>query len=197
MLARVYVPFARVDPRDAYVVYTGRPTAATGVLRATIAALDPDVAVTGVFGRQAETRVADIMHYVRRIYLTGGVLAMLGGVGAAIVALIGLYGALAFEVQRRVAAIGVRMALGATYRDVLLHTTIGGLGRVAPGLFLGLVMSAGVSPLLGALLGGMDPLDPTIHLGVYFAFLAAAIVAAVVPGRQAARLDPVTVLRKD
>ena len=153
--------------------------------------------MTGVFSRQAETRVADIMRYVRRIYLTGGVLAMLGGLGAAIVALIGLYGALAFEVQRRVAEIGVRMALGATSRDVLLHTTSSGLARVAPGLFLGLVMSAGVSPLLGTLLGGMNPLDPAVHLGVYFAFLAVAIAAAVVPGRQAARLDPVTVLRKD
>ncbi len=197
LLARVYVPFARVDPRDAYVVYTGRPAAATGGLRATIAALDPDVAVTGVFGRQAETRVADVMRYVRRIYLTGGVLAMISGVAAAIVALIGLYGALALEVQRRVAEIGVRMALGATYRDVLLHTTIGGLARVGPGLLLGLVMSAGVSPLLGALLGGMNPLDPAVHLGVYFAFLAVAIIAAVVPARHAARLDPVTVLRQD
>ncbi len=95
------------------------------------------------------------------------------------------------------AEIGVRMALGATYRDVLLHTTIGGLARVGPGLLLGLVMSAGVSPLLGALLGGMNPLDPAVHLGVYFAFLAVAIIAAVVPARHAARLDPVTVLRQD
>lgn len=195
-LARVYVPFAQVDPRSAYVLYTGRPAAATGTVRATIAALDPDVAVTGSFGQPAGSPVGDIMRYVRRIYLTGGVLAMLGGVGAAIVALIGLYGALTFEVQRRVAEIGVRMALGATSREVLLHTATRGLAGVAPGLFFGFLVSVGVGPLFGILLGGANPRDPVVHLGVYFAFLAVAIVAAVVPARHAARLDPVTVLRK-
>jgi len=166
-------------------------------MRAAVAELDSEVAVTGVFGRQAETRVADVMRYVRRLYLTTGILAVLGGVAAAIVALIGLYGALAFEVQRRVAEIGVRMALGAAHGDILRHLTRSGLVRVVPGLFVGFAMSLGVSPLLGVFLGNANPFDPAIHLGVYFAFLAVAIVAAVIPSRRAARLDPVTVLRRD
>jgi len=196
-LARAYVPFAAVEPREAYVLYTGVPSAGTAAVRAAIADLDPDVAVTGVFGQQSETRVADIMSYVRRIYQTGGILAMLGGFGAAVVALIGLYGALAFEVERRVPEIGVRMALGAAGSDVVRHLTRTGLTRVAPGLLLGLLMSVGISPLLGVLLGQMNPFDMAIHLGVYLAYLAVAVVATVVPGRRAARLDPVNILRSN
>jgi len=196
-LARAYVPFGDVEPRDAYVLYTGVPAAGTAAVRATIADLDPDVAVAGVFGQHSETRVADIMSYVRRIYQTGGILAMLGGVGAAVVALIGLYGALAFEVERRVPEIGIRMALGAAGRDVVSHLTRTGLARVAPGLLLGLLMSVGVSPLLGVFLGETNPFDMAIHLGVYLAYFAVAVVATVVPGRRAARLDPVTVLRSN
>jgi len=195
-LARAYVPLTAAEPRQPYVVFTGDADAANAAIRATIEALDPEVAVSGVLGL-ANTRVADIMRYVRRIYLTAGTLAILAGAGAAIVALIGLYGALAFEVQRRIAEIGVRMALGASKRDILAHVTRAGLRRVAPGLVIGLLASIGTGPLLGVFLGGRDPFDFVLHLAVYVAFLAVAVLATVIPGRRASRLDPVTVLRKN
>jgi predicted permease len=194
-MVRAYVPFGLVEPADHYVLYRAAGAETTPAVRRAIAALDPDVAVAGVFGLEGETRIADVIAYVRRIFETVGTLGLLGGVSAAVVALLGLYGALAFEVQRRIGEIGVRMALGASSRDVMLHVASAGLVRVAPGLILGFVMSAGVSPLLGALLGETNPRDPLIHVGVYLAFLAVSVLAVAVPGRRAARLDPVSVLR--
>lgn len=196
--ARAYVPYAAVVPRSLYVLHRAGAAgfdSSGSAVRALIAARDPDVAVTGAFDQDVHATVADVLAYVRRLFQTAGLLASLGGAGAAVVALIGLYGALSFEVQRRRTEVGVRMALGASRRDVVAHTARRGLLRVAPGLLLGLVMSAGISPLLGVLLGRTDPRDPLIYLGVYGAFVATAILATVLPGRRAARLDPVDVLR--
>jgi len=195
-LSRVYVPFATVEPRSHIVVYTGS-SGAGKALRGAIAGLDPQIAVSGIFGLGSDTRVADVMAYVARIFETVGILAVLGGIGAALVAAVGLYGALAFEVQRRRGEIGVRMALGAASDQVARHMVAAGLWRVAPGLLLGFVVCAGFSPLLGALLGSMDPRDPLIYLGVYGGYLVVTVLAMLIPARRAARLDPVRVLRKD
>jgi ABC-type antimicrobial peptide transport system permease subunit len=68
---------------------------------------------------------------------------------------------------------------------------------VAPGLVLGFALSAGFSPLLGTLIGRQDARDPFIYLGVFGAYVLVAVVATLIPGRRAARLDPVRVLRAD
>ena len=126
-----------------------------------------------------------------------GVLAGLGGLSTALVALIGLYGALVFEVQRRLAEIGVRKALGADQRSVLRYVARRGLGAVAPGLIFGFLVSAGFSPLLGVFLGRMNARDPFIYTGVFLAFVAVAAAATLIPGARAARVDPVAVLRSE
>ena len=193
--ARIYLPFGAIEPRAFNVLYTGSEMATTTV-RSAIAEIDPDLGVTGSFGGN-ETRIRDLLNYISRIYQTGGVLAVLGGTSTALVALIGLYGALAFEVQRRMAEIGVRKALGADRRAVLRFVTRAGLRAVAPGLVIGLVMSAGFSPLLGVMLGRMNPFDPFVYTGVFLAFVAVAAAATLIPGARAARVDPATVLRAD
>ncbi len=195
-LARVYLPFGAVEPTNFHLLFTG-PEMATASVRAAIAEIDPDLGVTGSFGGTDTTRIRDLINYIGRIYQTGGVLAMLGGVSTALVALIGLYGALAFEVQRRLPEIGVRKALGADRRSVLRFVTRTGLRAVAPGLVIGFVLSAGFSPLLGVALGRMNPLDPFIYTGVFLAFVAVAAAATLIPGARAAHVDPATVLRAD
>jgi predicted permease len=194
-LARVYVPFGTVEPRAHYVLFTGSAGAGSA-LRAAIGALDPDVAVAGIFGQGPEARVADVMAYVARIFETVGLLAVLGGAGAAVVAIIGLYGALAFEVQRRRGEIGVRMALGAARADVARHMVGAGLWRVAPGLTIGFLVCVGVSPLLGVLLGDVSARDPLVFAGVYGGYLLVTVLAMLLPARRAAGLDPASVLRK-
>ncbi len=194
--ARVYLPFGAVEPANFHLLFTG-PEMATATMLTAIAEIDPDLGVTGSFGGNKNARVRDLVNYIGRIYQTGGVLAMLGGTSTALVALIGLYGALAFEVQRRMAEIGVRKALGADQRAVLRFVTRTGLRAVAPGLVVGFIMSAGFSPLLGVMLGRMNPLDPLVYMGVFLAFVAVAAAATLIPGVRAARVDPATVLRAD
>jgi len=194
--ARIYLPFGAIEPLDFTLLFTG-PEMATAAVRTAIAGIDPDLGVTGSFGGNETSRIRDLLNYIGRIYQTGGVLAVLGGASTALVALIGLYGALAFEVQRRMSEIGVRKALGADQRAVLRFVTRTGLRAVAPGLVIGFIMSAGFSPLLGVMLGRMNPLDPFVYMGVFLAFVAVAAAATLIPGARAARVDPATVLRSD
>lgn len=194
--ACVYLPFGAIEPVNFHLLYTG-PEMATATVRSAIAEIDPDLGVTGSFGGNETTRIRDLLNYIGRIYQTGAVLAVLGGASTALVALIGLYGALAFEVQRRMSEIGVRKALGADERAVLRFVTRTGLRAVAPGLVIGFIMSAGFSPLLGFMLGRMNPLDPLVYIGVFLAFVAVAAAATLIPGMRAARVDPATVLRAD
>ena len=195
-MARLYLPFDAVEPRSFHVLFTGTDDATAAVLNE-FASLDPDLGVTGFFGNEGRVRVSDVIAYIGRIYQTGGVLAVLGGASTALVALIGLYGALAFEVQRRMSEIGVRKALGADHRSVLRFVTRTGLRGVAPGLVIGFLLSAGFSPLLGVFLGGMNARDPFVFGGVFLAFVAVAAAATLVPGARAARVDPVDVLRSE
>ncbi|NKB87268.1 MAG: FtsX-like permease family protein [Acidobacteria bacterium] len=194
--ARIYVPFEAVEPRSFHVLFTGTDDA-TQAVHAELSSIEPDLGVSPLFGLGGQTRVSDVVAFISRIYQTGGLLAVLGGVSTALVALIGLYGALAFEVQRRLAEIGVRKALGADRNSVLRFVCRTGLRGVAPGLLLGLLMSAGFSPLLGVFLGRMNARDPFVYSGVFLAFVAVAAAATLVPGMRAARVDPVEVLRAD
>lgn len=194
--ARVYLPFGAIEPTNFHLLYTG-PEMATAAVRAAISGIDPDLGVTGLFGDNETTRIRDVLDYIGRIYQTGGVLAMIGGTSTALVALIGLYGALAFEVQRRMREIGVRKALGADPLGVLRFVTWTGMRSVAPGLVVGFIMSAGFSPLLGVMLGRMNPFDPLVYTGVFLAFVGVAAAATLIPGARAARVDPATVLRAD
>lgn len=194
--ARVYLPFAAQEPRSYQLLFTGETaSSAATAMRGALAEIDPDLAATGTLGQRAGASVEDVLRYVRRIYETTGLLALLGGFGAAIVALVGLYGALSFEVHRRRGEIGVRMAMGAVRADVLRHVTAAGLRSVAPGLVVGFVLSAGFSPAMGVLLGRTNARDPFIYLGVFFAYVLVAVLATLIPGYRAAGVDPVRVLR--
>ncbi len=196
--SRLYLPFAVLEPRSYQLLFTGADRdAAASAVRQALNELDPDLGVSGYFGGRSAVSVEEILRYVRRIYQTVGVLSLMGGVSAALVALIGLYGALTFEVQRSLSEIGLRMAMGATRSDVLRQVTRTGLRSVAPGLALGFLMSAAVAPALGVLRGHMSARDPLIYVGVFLAYVAVATLATLGPGRRAARLDPARVLRSD
>jgi putative ABC transport system permease protein len=116
---------------------------------------------------------------------------------AALLALIGIYGVLAYAVAQRTQEMGVRLALGARRSQVLALVLGRGLVLSGAGVFVGLVGAAIGTRLLQGLLFGITALDAATFAGVAITFLAVAGLASFVPARRAMRVDPVVALRHE
>jgi putative ABC transport system permease protein len=112
-------------------------------------------------------------------------------------AIVGLYGLVAYATSRRTREIGIRMAIGASRQSVLGMVLRQGLVLAGSGLLVGLAAGVGVQRLLEAAFpsGGDAQVDPTSLAVVAPLVLAATFVAAYLPARRAARLDPMRALR--
>jgi predicted permease len=119
------------------------------------------------------------------------------GTIALVLASIGLYGILAYAVTRRTNEIGVRMALGATRSGVVWMILREGLTLAGAGIFIGLPVVLAVGQVAKALLYGVEPLDPLALVSAAVLLLGLGSVAAVLPGRRASLLDPLTALRRE
>ncbi len=116
---------------------------------------------------------------------------------ALLLALIGIYGVLAYLVARRNREMGVRLALGASAGD-LLQLVIGeGVRLGLAGLAVGLALAFVLVRLLASQLYDVSPVDPTVYAGVAAAVLTAVLAACWLPARRATRVDPMTVLREE
>jgi len=130
-------------------------------------------------------------------YRAFGTLFMAFGFAALALATIGLYGVMSFSASNRTREIGVRMALGAHRRDVLMLIMRQGAVQVAVGLAIGLGLAALLSQGLGILLFGVEPWDPVIFTAVVLTLGLAAFAACAMPGRRATKVDPIQALRYD
>jgi putative ABC transport system permease protein len=110
---------------------------------------------------------------------------------------IGLYGLLSFQVARRTRELGVRAALGARSADILSLVLRDGARLVLPGLALGLAGALGVSRLLGSQLHGLNATDPLSYATAGVVLCLAAGLASWLPARRAAQADPVVALRTE
>jgi putative ABC transport system permease protein len=124
------------------------------------------------------------------------VLAVFAAVAGAL-AVIGIYGLLAYAVVQRTQEIGIRIAVGAQRGDVLSLILRKGLLLTTIGIALGLAGAALGTRLLQGLLFGVTPLDPATFAGVSIAFGLAAIVACYLPARRATRMDALVALRSE
>lgn len=115
---------------------------------------------------------------------------------AAVLAAAGVYGVLAHAVEQRTAEIGVRMALGAPERRVLVAVVGEGVALAATGSAIGLALSVAGSGVLASLLHGVSRLDPWSFAGAAAAILLLAATAAWRPARRASRIDPAVALRE-
>jgi putative ABC transport system permease protein len=117
--------------------------------------------------------------------------------GALVLAAIGLYAVIAFNMSRRTRDFGIRMALGASSRQILGTVLKEGLLLTAIGLAIGFGLSLAAGKALGSLLFGVTPTDLPTYLGVFAVLAVVSLVACYLPARRAARIDPMRALRQE
>jgi macrolide transport system ATP-binding/permease protein len=172
----------------------GDPAALTATVRDQVRALDGDMSIF---------RVSTMDSYYRDRAMVGPrlmaqIISATGLMGL-VLAVIGLYGVVAYAVSRRVREIGIRMAIGARPADVLRMVLGQGATFTAAGLAIGLAIAI---PLLAAgvfktFAIGVSPYDPSILIGMPAILAAVMIAACWIPARRAARIDPITALRQE
>ncbi|HKD16268.1 MAG TPA: ABC transporter permease, partial [Thermoanaerobaculia bacterium] len=190
----VFLPQAQDEgPRShaAFVLRSDLPLSALrGPLSRAIASLSPDIAI--------EFRLLrDIVHDdLVRDRLMASLSAFFGFL-AAVLAMVGLYGIVSFMVVRRKNEIGVRMALGATRRDILTLVLREAGTLLAAGIAIGIVLAIGAATFARSLLFGLKPTDPATIAMASAALAVVAVAASLLPAHRAAALDPVAALRED
>ena len=112
-------------------------------------------------------------------------------------AVVGIYGVMAYSVAQRTQEIGVRMALGAQQRSILWMMSRQGLTIVGIGLPAGLAIAVGVGRLVGGFLIGVGPMDPVTYATVTLLVSAVALAACYIPARRAMKVDPMVALRHE
>jgi predicted permease len=159
-------------------------------VKAALAAVNPRVSVTFV---PFATQVNDSLKRERLLATLSGFFGAL----ALLLAMLGLYGVMAYNVARRRNEIGIRMALGAAQRRVAGMV----LGEVATmlvvGLGLGWALAIGATRFIKSFLFGMGPTDPATFAGAVALLAAVGLLAAYLPARRAARVDPMEALRDE
>jgi len=117
------------------------------------------------------------------------------GILAIVLAAIGIYGVMSYVVASRTREIGVRIALGAARRDVLMLIIGQGMTLALIGLGIGLLIAFGVAQLVAKLLFGVSPFDPITFAGVSLLLGVVAMLACYIPARRAVKVDPLVALR--
>jgi len=128
--------------------------------------------------------------------LTGTIVVVFAGL-ALVLAAIGIYGVLSFTVAQRTHEIGVRMAVGADRSSVVRMVAGKAAALAGTGILIGAVASLAAGRVISSLLYGVSSTEPAVFAGVSATLLAVALVAAYLPARRAACVDPVTALRHE
>jgi ABC-type antimicrobial peptide transport system permease subunit len=157
-------------------------------IRGQIAQIDPTLPVEVETLSQSISKLADRPRFETALV---GFFALCG----LLMAVIGLYGVIAFVATQRTQEIGVRMALGATRMNILRLVAGEGVRLILLGGVLGLGAALGTCRLLKSLLFQVGPYDPWTYVGAAVLLVLVALAAALVPARAAMRVEPVVALR--
>jgi hypothetical protein len=139
----------------------------------------------------------DIISPQLRAWRLGAGLFSAFGVLALVVAAVGLYSVVVFDVEGRRRELGVRAALGATSSAILRLVVTDGLRLAAGGVVLGLALAWILAPTVSGLLYGVTPRDPRVFAAVALVLAGATVLASLVPAFRAAQIEPSSVLRDE
>ena len=189
---RALVPLGQVDAeRLTIAIRAADPAQSVAHMRAAVARVDAQLPV-----EELQTLRARMDWFLRMSRVIAG-FGVFGGIASALVAAVGLFGVIAFQVRSRHREIGTRMAVGASSRRIVLQFVRESVLRVLPGLVVGALFSAAVAPMVAAFAGGTGSPDVLLFAVVISGMLAVGIVAALHPAWRASRLDPQVVLRSE
>ena len=163
----------------------------TSEIRATLKGIDPQLAITDIRTMGDWVSLAS----ARRRFQTS-LLAAFAGI-ALVLGLVGLYGLMAFSVNRRTREVGIRMALGAKRRDVLMLVLRNAGVLIGTGLIAGLACAWVTTRVMRSFLFGVSEHDPMTVSAVSLLMIVCGIVAALVPARRAASIEPMRALRME
>ncbi len=188
---QAYIPYRDWEYRTMSLVLRtdGDPMQVAAAARTAVQTLDP---LLPVYDVSSLDQVVQQSWWERRLYgqLFGAFAAI-----ALVLATVGLYAVVAYGVAQRTREIGVRMALGASLRDVLAMVARHGALLTGVGLGVGLVGALALTRVLRGLLFGVSTTDPLVFAGVALVLAGSALAACIVPARRAARVHPVEALR--
>jgi putative ABC transport system permease protein len=189
----VYLPLEQAPyPFLSIVVRTvGPPGSLAGALRRELRAMDPALALADI--RSLPEVLASALAQRR----FSAALVGAGALTALVLAIIGLYGGIAFAVGQRTREMGVRMALGARPADAVLLIFREGVRIIALGLGVGTVAALLVTRLLRSQFFGVRSTEPAVYLGVLALVLVVGLIACYIPARRTSRVDPLQALRVD
>jgi len=179
-------PFLNVLVRSAT-----KPEATAGIVRSALNKIDNGLPIL-----QPNTLDAIVSQSLGQQRLTMTLLGVFAGI-ALLLAVVGIYGAVAYTVEQRTGEIGVRMALGAQAIDVLRLVVRQGMNPVILGLVIGLAGTFAVGRLLAAQLYQISPHDPFLLAAAAILLAVAALLACLIPARRATRVDPIQALRTE
>jgi putative ABC transport system permease protein len=189
----MYIPYQQKPAANMAVVLrtAGDPVALAAPARAAIRAIDPDQPIAHL-----ETLSSLVAASVAQPRAHSTVLTIFAVVAVGL-AVVGVYGLLAYTVVQRLPELGIRLALGGQPRDLRRMVMRHGAGLAAGGIAIGLPAAIAAGLALRSLLFGVTPYDPLTLTGTVVTVAAVAAIASYVPARRAMNVDPLVALRTD
>jgi putative ABC transport system permease protein len=177
--------------KDVLVLASVKPEAVEQAVAQQVHALDPQLPLS-----QVETMSEYLGDLTAVKRLTSVILASFAGMGL-VLAMMGIYGVIAYLVAQRTQEIGIRLALGAPRSAVLWLVSSQGLRMALAGVAIGIMGTVVAARSLASLLYGISALDPVTLGSASVALIAIALAACALPARRAARIDPMRALRSE
>ncbi|HEX5885561.1 MAG TPA: ABC transporter permease [Pyrinomonadaceae bacterium] len=193
--AEMYFPYQQITdwpwfiPRDLAIRTSGDTSNLVGSVRQIIREVDPDQPISNV------ATMAELLGTEASERRMGMIMLVAFAALALLLASLGIYGVLAYFVTQHTSEIGVRLALGASTRNILFLVLRKGMGLTLLGVGIGIAAALALTRLMSSLLFGVKAVDPLTFVTVPLLLAGVALLACYIPARRATKVDPLVALR--